>query len=108
MTNKKLKCIKKITLLFFSITIFFTACTSNANIKNSPIEKYTLDNGISVIIKQNSSNHILSLNLTVVGGSELLNPEESGLESALFKMMCKGSKNYSFEELQQIIVNNLR
>jgi zinc protease len=107
MTNKKLKCIKKITLLFF-ITIFFTTCASTKNTKStsiakvSTIENYILDNGIPVIIKQNSSNHILSLNITVLGGSELLTPDQSGLESALFTMMCKGSKNYNFETLQQI------
>ncbi|MCI1208996.1 MAG: insulinase family protein [Treponema sp.] len=66
------------------------------------LENYTLNNGIPVYIKKNTANRLYALDIVVTGGSNMLSPEKSGLESSLFTMMTKGSDRYPYAEIQKI------
>ncbi|OJF77164.1 MAG: hypothetical protein BKP49_03245 [Treponema sp. CETP13] len=102
--------IKSIQHKFFSIvllfiTILFGSCVSAKDtVENAQVEVkyYTLDNGIPVIFEKNASNKVLSLNITVAGGTPLLEPEQAGLEDALFSMMTNGSEKYDYKTLSQL------
>lgn len=108
MTKKSLKNMGiKFCIFATCIAMLFTACVSTKNATGTEksqvqIEQYTLDNGIPVFIEQNTANHVLTLNLTVEGGTTLLTPDQSGLENALFAMMTAGSEKYDYDTLTQL------
>lgn len=98
----------KITACFFAglLILLTTACATSdiaQKADNSGFEYYELKNGIPLIVKQNTASSILSLQITVKGGSALMTPEESGLEGSLFSMMTMGSENYDYASVQQIL-----
>lgn len=64
--------------------------------------EYRLSNGIPVYAKKNTVNHIDSVCIVVKGGVHYYDKENSGIESALFKMMTKGSVRYSFDDLKDM------
>jgi zinc protease len=66
------------------------------------IQIVTLSNGIPLYVKKNTANRKLALAVIVKGGTDYLTRETSGLENALFSMMTYGSKNYSYDKLQQL------
>ncbi|MFI3258070.1 MAG: pitrilysin family protein, partial [Spirochaetales bacterium] len=87
--------------------LFTLSCASFNTDYNSDneFEYYELDNGIPLIVKKNTASQILSLQINVQGGVALMQPQDSGLESALFEMMTMGSKNYSYQNLKEILYN---
>ncbi|MFA6856811.1 MAG: pitrilysin family protein [Treponema sp.] len=66
------------------------------------VQVVTLSNGIPLYVKKNTANRKLALAVIVKGGTDYLTRETSGLENALFIMMTYGSKNYSYDKLQQL------
>jgi zinc protease len=76
--------------------------TEDFFVQTKDIQIVTLSNGIPVYVKKNTANRKLALAIIVKGGTSYLTPETSGLENALFSMMTYGSKNYSYEQLQQL------
>ncbi len=100
------KIIPVFTILLLISLFTITSCISVPGAESSKatakVEEYTLDNGIPVYVKKNTANRIYSLDIIVKGGSNMLTPDKSGLESFLFSMMTKGSKNYSYSKLQNI------
>lgn len=88
------------------ISIFLAAVISlSAFAKSSEIKTAKLKNNIPVYIKNNDSNQIVSVYIVVKGGVALLTPDKSGLENALFSMMARGSKRYSYEKIQTLEYN---
>lgn len=77
---------------------FFAALISFA--AESKAEKFLLENGIPVYIKNNEEADLCAVYAVFKGGVENLSPETSGLESAVFSLMTMGSKNYSYEDLK--------
>lgn len=77
---------------FFAALISFSA--------ESKAEKFLLENGIPVYIKNNEESELCAVYAVFKGGVENLSPETSGLESAVFSLMSMGSKNYSYEDLK--------
>ncbi len=117
--NKKLLRILSVLLLIFCV--FIQSCktlsgTSRAESGKTAgssgsgfavdfaksIEEYTLDNGITVYVKENHSNRLVSLALLRKGGVKEFTPEQSGLEMSLIRMLKSGSKKYAYSDIQDL------
>ena len=64
-------------------------------LNDTPVNAYTLKNGIPVYVQYNKGNRVDSVNIVVRGGISHLTPESSGLEAALFDMMASSSESYN-------------
>ena len=109
----KESCFKFRFLSFFAVILaffllVFSGCASvsgkealnDSKGSENSVEEFFLDNGIPVYIKANYSNRLVSMAVVNLGGSVLYEPEESGMELSLLRMMKSGSEKYSFEEIQ--------
>ncbi len=85
---------KKLVLLCI-VALLFASCQSIPQNNSSNFEYYELENGIPLIVYKTDSSKIVSLQINVHGGTAFLEPEYSGLESALFNMMTMGSELYT-------------
>jgi len=56
-------------------------------------------NGLKVILKQNTSNDIISTKLFFKGGVTILNEDQAGIENLMLQVAQKATKNYSKEKL---------
>ncbi len=95
---------KKIILCLL-IVVVLASCASLPERNGTTFEYYELENGIPVIVNKTDSSQILSMQISVKGGSALLTPEYSGIESSLFEMMTLGSDAYPYSEIQKILYN---
>ena len=84
----------------FLVCAFVFSSSIFAQVQN--VETLYLSNSIPVYFKAMSENQIDAVYLVVKGGTVLMDKSESGLESALFEMMTRGSKKYSYEDIQAI------
>lgn len=66
------------------------------------IEEKHLSNDIPVYFMKNTANHIDCVIVGVKGGIQYYGEEMSGIEKLTFEMMCKGSENYSYDEIQNL------
>ncbi len=94
------------TKVFFLIVIvtslFCVSCLSSFfSDDEADFEYYELDNEIPVILFKNESSKVVSLSISVEGGSSLLGVEQAGLEKALFEMMASGSKDYIYQQINE-------
>ena len=101
--------LRRFFLLFLCVVIFNAGIFSvesktkekrDSTPAYSDVEVVKLDNNIPVYIKNIRDSNVSSISIVVRGGVLYLEPELSGLELALFTMMCRGSKLYSYEEIQ--------
>ncbi len=95
------KTMKKIAYICI-LALTLASCATMQQKDTDNFEYYTLTNGIPLIVNKTDSSQIVSLQISVSGGSALINPEYSGLESALFDMMTMGSTSYSYDEIKQV------
>ena len=93
--------LRRIVLLFLCSVILIadifsieskTKTKLDAKAISSDVEVVKLDNNIPVYIKNIRDSNVSSVSIVVRGGVLYLKPELSGLELALFTMMCRGSK----------------
>ncbi len=91
--------------IFIFIMVIITSCVSVQGNKDVAFEYYELENGIPVIVNKTDSSQIISLQISVKGGTALIEPEYSGIESSLFEMMTLGSNAYPYSEIQKILYN---
>ena len=71
--------------------------------KNKDTEKYILQNGATLLITPNTTNEIIAININAKGGEFLENIAGTGKLTA--KVMMRGTKNYSLQELSQVMEN---
>lgn len=64
---------------------------------------FTLSNGIPVIVKQSNASQVFNLTLVLRGGSLLTRPETAGFEQVALQTMARGSKTYSYEDIQTLL-----
>lgn len=88
---------KRVSLL---LVLFITAAL---NAKPAALATVRLKNNIPVYIQQNTNNRILALYIVVQGGTALLTPDQSGLENALFTMMTRGSRLFTYDQIQYLL-----
>jgi len=86
---------KKITGL-----VIFLLLAAGVFASESKVQELKLKNGIPVYYMENENSKIDAVTINVEGGVFTFTPEYSGLESMVFNMMTRGSKDYSYEYLQ--------
>ncbi len=71
--------------------------------ENQQVKKYTLANGLTVILDENHASPVVSLNVGVKVGSVWETDQEAGLSHLLEHMVFKGTKNYGPGEIAKIV-----
>jgi predicted Zn-dependent peptidase len=84
--------LRKIKLSFFLIAIV----TASAFAQQA--ESFTV-NGLKVILKQNTSNDIVAVNLVFKGGTTILEINQAGIEALALNVALKASENYPKDKL---------
>ena len=65
------------------------------------IKRYTLTNGLTVLLEQNKATPVISLNVGVKVGSAWEEKHQAGLSHVLEHMVFKGTKTYGPGEIAQ-------
>lgn len=110
---------KKLFLLFFAISLFFTLQAQyrlvenyvpkdllengQPNIIKIPFSKISFDNGLTLIVSEDHSNPLVNINVTYKIGSSNDDANRTGMAYMLFKLMDKGSKHVYNGEYQSLI-----
>ena len=106
-----MKIIKKAFFVLFTAGVFFLAgCASSPkNAKDAYYEenvkdfsKYELKNGIPVIFKKTNGGQVFVLRTVFEGGTPLVSPKMAGIEGLTLELMFHGSKNFSYEDIQNM------
>ena len=79
--------LRKIKLSFFLIVLV------TASVFAQQAESFNV-NGLKVILKQNTSNDIVAVNLVFKGGVTILDPGQAGIEALALNVALKASENY--------------
>lgn len=87
---------KKYISLIFAVLFTFSVFAVD-------VKELYLSNGIPVYAVKNTSNKIDTVSLVVKGGVFEIEPEYSGIEAAVFNMIMRGSKSYSFDDIKDFI-----
>jgi zinc protease len=69
----------------------------------SSFTTFTLSNGLPVIVKKNSANRVQHISLVIRGGSAAASVEKAGIEQLALKTMARGSRAYSYEDIQALL-----
>lgn len=90
------------------LIILFLAflCQASLGQIEFPVEKYVLDNGLTVLISEDHSAPVVSYQVWYHVGSKNERPGITGISHLYEHMMFKGSKNIAPEEHTQIIQAN--
>lgn len=97
---KKTKIISLLSILLFSYSL-------QAQLKiQFPVEKYTLKNGLTVLLAEDHSVPMISYHTWYRVGSRDEGPGVTGAAHMLEHMMFKGAKKYSGKEFDQILHEN--
>ncbi len=72
--------------------------------ENNGITKYQIDNGATLLINENKNNDIIAMSIIIKGGEFIEKVKGEGTLTA--KLMLKGTKKYSSQELAQILDEN--
>jgi predicted Zn-dependent peptidase len=84
--------LRKIKLSFFLIFLVTTSVFAQQ------AESFNV-NGLKVILKQNTSNDIIAVNLVFKGGTTILEPNQAGIETLALNVALKASANYPKDKL---------
>lgn len=87
---------KKACICFLFVFALFSVTA------HETVEQFVLKNGIPVYVRHMPENRINAVYFVVKGGTAYLPPELSGLESAVFSMMSRGSEKYSYSDIQSL------
>ena len=66
---------------------------------NSPIQKHTLDNGLTVILKENHSSPLVSFQMWIKVGSADEQDKEAGITHLIEHMLFKGTAKRKVGEI---------
>lgn len=91
---------------FTAITIIASAAFSETLKIQFPVEKYTLKNGLTVILAEDHSVPMVSYHTWYRVGSRDESPGVTGAAHMLEHMMFKGAKKYSGKEFDRILHEN--
>lgn len=72
--------------------------------ENSQTQKYLLGNGATFLYTPNSANDIIAISIYAKGGQLL--DKKIGTSNLVASTMLKGTKNYSYVELSQVLEDN--
>jgi zinc protease len=63
----------------------------------------TLSNGIPVVMKRSTANHILTLQVVLRGHVVFTPPGKAGIEAAMLTLMARGSTRYTYADVQRAL-----
>jgi zinc protease len=66
-------------------------------------ETFTLSNGLPVIVKKNGASRVRNIALVIRGGSAAASAGTAGYESLALRTMARGSADYSYEDIQDLL-----
>ena len=72
--------------------------------ENSGVQEYKLSNGATLLYNQNNSNEIVAISVYARGGAFL--EAKYGIANMMASTMLKGTKEYSSQELSEILEDN--
>lgn len=98
-----LKFLARFVLIILFLVFLSQVCFGQINF---PVEKYTLDNGLTVLISEDHSAPVVSFQVWYKVGSKNERPGITGISHLCEHMMFKGSKNVGPEEHSRIIQAN--
>ncbi|MBL4608874.1 MAG: insulinase family protein [Pseudomonadales bacterium] len=87
-------------LTFFTLLIIFSLCISSANAGSSgneidiPFEKFTLSNGLTLIVHEDHKTPIIGVSIWYHVGSKNEPPHKTGFAHLFEHLMFNGSENY--------------
>jgi len=91
------------TIHFFAIATLLPLLVSTANAEDLvPYQEFTLDNGLTVIIHEDSKAPIVAFNIWYHVGSKNEVPGKTGFAHLFEHLMFQGSENYDGEYLQTL------
>jgi zinc protease len=64
---------------------------------------FSLSNGLPVVVKRNLANRVQHISLVVRGGSAASSPDKAGYEALALRTMARGSRGYSYSEIQALL-----
>jgi zinc protease len=92
---------------FLLITIFIAfVCHAGLAQIEFPVEKFVLDNGLTVLISEDHSAPVVSLQIWFHVGSKNERPGITGISHQCEHMMFRGSEKYGVEEHSKIVQAN--
>ncbi|MFH2144748.1 MAG: pitrilysin family protein [Candidatus Omnitrophota bacterium] len=71
--------------------------------KLSPVKKIILDNGVTVILKEDKNTPILSVHAVFGGGVRYENTASNGIFNLLSQMLTRGTSRYRAEKIDKIL-----
>lgn len=92
--------VKKFLWLSLSIALLFVNVSVVAA---GEVERYRLDNGLTVILQENRETQVVSVQVWVKAGSAYEKPGEEGITHLLEHMIFKGSPAHSTGQLSNLI-----
>ncbi len=93
----------KLSFLFAAAFLFFAACSTTKSDLNIPFEKYTLDNGLEVILHQDLSDPIVALTTQFHVGSNRETVGRTGFAHLFEHIMFQRSENVPEDQFFKII-----
>jgi zinc protease len=87
------------------VTILFAALTANAHAQQAPLipyEVFTLDNGLTLVVHEDSKAPIIAVNIWYHVGSRNEKPGQTGYAHLFEHLMFQGSQNSGGEYLELI------
>ncbi len=98
---------KIVSLFFLFVTTVVNASTSDVSqLIRLDVEKYTLENGLTVLLYEDHTAPIVSYNTWFRVGSKDETPGLTGMAHLFEHMMFKGAKRYTGEQFDKILQAN--
>ena len=89
--------------IFFSfIFAFFISFAFCEDFSENKIEKFELENGIPVFVRNEKGSNFKTLSVLLSGGTSYYTREESGIEKAVFDAIMLSSEHYTFAQIDEI------
>jgi len=77
--------------------------TAKSVVKPKPITKITLDNGLVLLLRNNSLQPTVSLQAIFSGGTRCETEQDNGIFHVLGRMLTRGTKKYTASDIAQIL-----
>jgi len=91
-------------LVILIFGVFFCKTTPGFIEQNKQsISRYTLKNGIPLVVKKNHNNRVYSLLIGIKGNVMYTPPGKAGIEGITLQLLAKGSQKYDYQTLQDIL-----
>ncbi|MFC1892390.1 M16 family metallopeptidase, partial [Thermodesulfobacteriota bacterium] len=90
--------------------IFSKASERYKDLRETPMEttdkptiKYTLPNGLRIIIKENHRLPLVSIQAVMLGGMRLENPSKAGISNVAARMLTRGTKDRDAAQIAAVV-----